>query len=83
MFLPFFAEICMEGTLWMSNFKILTIFSCFWTPIYVITKSGIRFVLRGNLFSKNQGFLLSLVEFVWKVPLGCQISKFRVFRAHF
>jgi hypothetical protein len=32
-FLPFLGEICMVGTLRMSNFKILSIFLGFWTPI--------------------------------------------------
>jgi hypothetical protein len=52
-------------------------FSWFLDPI-IVNKNVIRFVLRGNLLNKTKGFYLSQVEFVWEVPLGCQISKFWV-----
>jgi hypothetical protein len=32
-FLPFLGGIGMEGTFWMSNFKILSIYSGFWIPL--------------------------------------------------
>jgi hypothetical protein len=51
----------------------------FWFPdLKIVTKSVIRFVLRRNSLNKTEGFYLSYVEFVWEVPLRCQISKFGV-----
>jgi hypothetical protein len=75
-FLPFLGGICMGGTLWMSNFKILSIFLVP-GPQYNYQKwhqvcSTVKFA------EQNLRFNLSWSKFVWGVPLVCQVPKFWV-----
>jgi hypothetical protein len=51
---PFSVEICIGGTVGMSNFQILSVHFCSRFGSYIVTKSAVRFVLRWNFLNKIQ-----------------------------
>jgi hypothetical protein len=82
-FPPFLGGICMEGTLNMANFKILSMFFVpgpkysyqkFRQDPIIVTESAVRFILRWNL---NKTFIFPIWVGICMagVPLGLKISK--------
>jgi hypothetical protein len=76
-FLPFLGGICMGGTLRMSNFKILSIFSGFRTHHNYQKWHQVCSTVK---FAEQKSRSLPFLGGIWiGVPLWCEISKFWLF----